>query len=151
LIPLTNYVSTQTIVDISIALDLKPATTLCNYFGNFYLQGAEVPAFQPSAGSVALTAFPGYLGAKEGDNLFLSFAGTGNAPGSVEVCPGGQAAKVYRDAECFVVDGENVCVSSSTLYMAKFPDNETQIVGKSWDQLIMEMGVQTDDDLQLCF
>jgi hypothetical protein len=149
--PLTTYFSDGEIVGVNVALELNMASdTLCNYFGNQYFQAPGVPAFQGVAGSVALTAFPGYLGAKEGDNLFLSLAGTGNGPGSVEVCPGGQVAKVYNDASCFVVDGENVCSSILPLYMAKFPDSSTQIVGKSWLELITELVEQTDDDLQLC-
>ena len=151
--PLTNYYSdgVDSGVDVNVALDIISASdTLCNYFGNQYFQAPGVPAFQGVAGSVALTAFPGYLGAKEGDNLFFSLADTENSSGSVEVCPGGQAAKIYNDASCFVVDGENVCSSTLPLYMAKFPDSSTQIVGKSWLELIDELVEQTDDDLQFC-
>jgi hypothetical protein len=159
LFPLTTYFSTGESADVNIALELISASdSLCNYFGNEYLQDAdsfEDPVFQQSAGSLAVTAFPGYLGAKEGDNLFLSLAGrAGNesyAPANVEVCPGGQTAKIYIDAFCFVQDGQNVCSSKNDVILAKFPDSATQIVGKTQSQLLDELEEQTDDvQLQFC-
>ena len=153
---MTNYYSNGEMAEVNIAIEFNMAqsNTLCNYFGKNYFQfaGTQLP-FEQEFESVALTAFPGYLGAKEGDNLFLSFVGASqfSAPGNVEVCPGGQTAKIYNDAFCFVSDdGQNICDSKNVVHMAKFPDSETEIVGKTWEQLVKELEEQTDDDLQFC-
>ena len=154
--PLTTYYSDdRTTNNANVAFELNSASdTLCNYFGNEYFQFVEDPLpFQESFQLVALTGFPGYLGAKEGDSQFLSLAGAFPdfyAPANVEVCPGGQTATIYRDAFCFVQNGENVCDSKNVVHMAKFPDPETEIVGKTYAQLVKELEEQTDDDLQFC-
>jgi hypothetical protein len=151
--PLTTYFSDDRVPsNVNIALELNMASdTLCNYFGKEYGTGSQNP-FQQEFATVALTAFPGYLGAKEGNNLFFSFAGEGkSAPANVEACVGEafvgnptQTAKFYIDAFCYVSDdGQNVCTSKSVVNMVKFPDSETQIVGKNHSQLIEELQKQT--------
>jgi hypothetical protein len=159
--PLTNYLSNGESANVNIAFELNMASdTLCNYFGKDYFQfaGNELP-FEQEFESVALTAFPGYLGAKEGDNLFLSLVGASqfSAPANVEVCPGGQTAKIYTAAFCFAISlpppgspPQNICDSKNVVHMAKFPNSETEIVGKTWEQLVRELAEQTDDDLQIC-
>ncbi|GMI45902.1 hypothetical protein TrCOL_g698 [Triparma columacea] len=154
--PLTTYFSDDRVpANVNIAFELISASdTLCNYFGKEYGTGSQNP-FRQAFATVALTTFPGYLGAKEGDNLFLSFAGEGkSAPANVEVCVFDEAfvglnptqtAKFYIDAFCYVSDdGQNVCTSKSVVNMAKFPDSATQIVGKTHAQLMEELKKQTD-------
>jgi hypothetical protein len=117
--------------------------TLCNYFGKEYYQFVEDtgPFEESETAEVAITSFPGYLGAKEGDELFISLAGQGDgyAPGTGQVCPGGQTASIFRDALCF----DDICTSKSVMLLAKFPDPETQIVGKTYKQLVEELVKQT--------
>ena len=144
----TTYYSDDRRVDAYIAFefDMAQPNTLCNYFGEEYLNKVEEPElqFQQSV-PVALTSFPGYLGAKEGDNQFLSFqpAGENSAPGSAEVCPGGQTAKIYRDAFCV----DDYCTSKTVMRMAKFPDPGTVIVGKTHSQLVDELLEQTGTNI----
>jgi hypothetical protein len=151
--PLTTYFSDSSIAtaNLHIAFEFNKAqsTTLCNYFGKEYGEYVASPQtkFQPEFEPVALTSFPGYLGAKDGDIQFLSFAGAYPefyAPGNVQVCPGGQIASIYRDAKCFAFNGTNYCDSKNVMRMAKFPNPETEIVGKTHAQLVMELREQTD-------
>ncbi|GMI48899.1 hypothetical protein TrCOL_g5543 [Triparma columacea] len=153
---LTTYQNNGFVANAYVAFDLILASdTLCNYFGREYYHDVEDPQikFEEEPNKlVALTSFPGYLGAKEGDNQFLSFAsdGKGAAPGSVEVYPGGNTATIYRDAICgFFAPGSqgNDCTSKSVMRMAKFPDQDTVIIGKTHSQLVDELEVQTGTNI----
>ena len=147
--PLTTYYSNSELYAnayVAFEFDMAQPNTPCNYFGEEYYHRVQDPQIQfEQFVEVALTSFPGYLGAKEGDNQFLSFAsvGKGAAPGSVEVCPGGQTAKIYRDPVC--LDG--YCTSKSVMRMAKFPERNTQIVGKTHSQLVKELEEQTGTNI----
>ena len=147
--PLTTYFSNNATAHVQVVFEFNKAqsNTPCNYFGKEYGEYVASPQtpFQPEFEPVALTAFPGYLGAKEGDNQFLSLAGANSefyAPGSVEVCSGGQTARIYRDAKCFVSDGQNICDSKNIMFMVKFSDPDTVIVGKTHSQLVAELKLQ---------
>ena len=146
--PLTTYYSNGVVDNeyVAFEFDMAQPNTPCNYFGEEYYHRVQNPQIQfQQFLKVALTAFPGYLGAKEGDNQFLSFVGASqfSAPGNVEVCPGGQTAKIYRDDTC--LDG--YCTSKSVMRMAKFPDPNTQIVGKTHSQLVKELEEQTGTNI----
>ena len=153
---LTTYQNNGFVDNAYVAFDLSLASdTLCNYFGREYYHDVKDPQieFEEEPNKlVALTSFPGYLGAKDGDNQFLSFAsvGKGVPPGSVEVYPGGNTATIYRDAICgfFAPDSKgNDCTSKSVMRMAKFPDPNTQIVGKTHSQLVKELEEQTGTNI----
>ena len=137
---------------LCLSLTWLTPITPCNYFGKEYYQQVQAPeiAFRQSDVLVALTTFPGYMGAMEGDNQFLSFAGPSGS-GNVQVCPSGKSAKIYRDAFCFDVDGDVVCDSKNFMFMVKFPNPNTVIVGKTHselvDELVEELIGQTGGDL----
>ena len=143
--PLTTYYSDgrptvqgNTVFSFSQA---EPDTS-CNYFGEQYfvniIDGTREIPFLGTIG-LALTTFPGYLGAKEGDNQFLSLAGanSGYAPGNVQVCKNGNTAKIYRDALCV----DDFCTSKNVMYMVRFPE-PVVIINKTYSQLQYELGTQ---------
>ena len=147
--PLTTFLNDDSTSNVYTVFEFNMAQpdTPCNYFGEEYYQQVRDPeiAFTKQKTPVALTTFPGYMGAREGDNQFLSFAGVRtSAPGSAEFCPCGNSAKLYRDAFC--IDGD-VCISKNVMFMVKFPDPDTVIVGKTHSELVVELVEQTGKNL----
>ena len=155
--PVTTYYTDRPIVDANVAFEIIQSglaegvdvDTPCNYFGLEYYHkvGAEAVYTEDPTILVSFTNFPYYNGNREGDNQFLSLAGFGNfAPGNVVLCPSGSFATIYRDSFCFAGgfgDGQEVCTNKSISYMVKFPDPDTVIVGKSQNELLLELVEQT--------
>ncbi|GMI30158.1 hypothetical protein TrRE_jg12730, partial [Triparma retinervis] len=88
---------------------------------------------------VALTIFPDFMGARDGDSQSASIAGPAGAygawaPGRVEICSCGTRAIIYRDAICDTVLGIDQCKSKSVMYLAKLPESSV-IEGKTYDEL----------------
>ncbi|GMI42446.1 hypothetical protein TrCOL_g4784 [Triparma columacea] len=145
--PLTTYYNDgRPIVQGNAVFRFSQAepNTSCNYFGLQYfvniIDGTDEIPFLGNIG-LALTTFPGYLGAMEGDEQFLSLAGPPRyAPGNVQVCKNGNTAKIYRDALC-VENGATVCTSKNVMYMVRFPE-PVEIVNKTYSQLANELGTQ---------
>ncbi|GMI35852.1 hypothetical protein TrRE_jg10963 [Triparma retinervis] len=149
--PLTTYLNDDSTSNVYTVFEFNKAKpdTPCNYFGQEYFQQVQDPQREfEQSDSVALTTFPGYMGAREGDNQFLSLdgAGDGFAPGSAEFCQSGKSAKIYREAVCY--DGTS-CSSKNVMFMVKFPNPNTEIVGKTHSQLADELLLQTGSDLDL--
>ena len=149
--PLTTYYDDGDTanVDVVFEFNMAQSDTPCNYFGTEYFHPVdpEIEFAEPGL-QVALTTFPGYRGAREGDNQFVSFAGGGaqnSAPGSAEFCPCGKSAKLYRDALC--LDDFGICFSKNVMFMVKFPDPDTVIVGKTHSELVVELVEQTGKNL----
>ena len=113
---------------VAFNFDKSDENSNCNYFGTEFIADDKDKKFDSSR-QIALTTFPGYMGAKEGDNQFLSFAGPGNvAPGSIEVSPDGGSAVMFRDALCT----DTVCTSKSVLHMVKLPSPVEDVGDKSY-------------------
>ncbi|GMH72915.1 hypothetical protein TrRE_jg9267 [Triparma retinervis] len=149
--PLTTYYNDDTPtahVSVVFRFAQSDSNTPCNYFGQEYFVNVDdtTPeiAFQHYV-AVALTNFPGYMGAMEGDKQFLSLAGQGDAyaPGNVQVCKCGNTAKIFRDAKCF---GDNTCDSKNVMYMVRFPE-PVEIVGHTHSELVKELIEQTGRDI----
>ena len=89
------------------------------------------------------------MGAKEGDNQFLSLAGANSelyAPGNVQVGRDGKTALVYRDAKCF----GDTCDSKSVMRMVRFPEHlGLAILGKKHSELYVSLEEQTGNILDL--
>jgi hypothetical protein len=151
--PLTTYYSDDTpTAHVSVVFSFtqaEPNNTSCNYFGQEYYVDVDDENEKPFEKSiaVALTTFPGYMGAKEGDNQFLSLAGANSelyAPGNVQVGKDGKTALVFRDAKCF----GDTCDSKSVMRMVRFPEPlGLAIPGKKHSDLYVSLEEQTGNNL----
>jgi hypothetical protein len=147
--PLTTYYSDDTpTAHVSVVFSFSKAdsNTSCNYFGQEYYVDVDDENEKPFEKSiaVALTTFPGYMGAKEGDNQFLSLAGANSeyAPGNVQVGKDGKTALVFRDAKCF----GDTCDSKSVMRMVRFPEPLEQILGKKYSELGAQLSVSLEEE-----